>query len=68
MTEKSRRELGKEERSCDVLATVSAPPARCGHGDDVEKMAKGPHLRLVWLSDGDDEARGVLEELWAEAG
>ena len=24
------------------------------------KMAKGPYLRLVWLSEGDGEVRGVL--------
>ena len=31
------------------------------------EMAKGPHLWLIWLSEGDDEVRGVLVELWAEA-
>ena len=29
------------------------------------EMAKGPHLRLVWLSENIDEVRGVLAELWA---
>ena len=33
----------------------------------VAEMAKGPHLGLVGLSEGDDEVRGVLAELWAEA-
>ena len=28
-------------------------------------MAKGPYLRLVWLSEGDGKVHGVLAELWA---
>ena len=29
------------------------------------KMAKGPYLWLVWLSEGDGKVHGVLAELWA---
>ena len=29
------------------------------------EMAKGPHLRLVWLSENINEVHGVLAELWA---
>ena len=37
----------------------TATPARYGHGYGVGKLAKGPHLRLVWLSENVDEVHGV---------
>ena len=52
-------------------------PCNAGHGErhsgevtaraTAAEMAKGPYLRLVWLSEGDGEVRGVLAELWVEA-
>ena len=50
-----------------MLATVSPNSGEATVMATAAEMAKGPHLRLVWLSEGDDEVRGVLAELWAEA-
>ena len=60
-----RQELGKEERSNVVLATVSSNFGEVTVMATASEMAKGPHLRLVWLSENVDEVRGVLAELWA---
>ena len=65
MMEKARRELGKEERSSVVLATVSSNSGKVTVMVTASEMAKGPHLRLVWLSENINEVHGVLAELWA---
>ena len=61
--EKTRRELGKEERVCAVLATVSSNSGEVKVMATASEMAKGPHLRLVWLREKVKEVRGVLAEL-----
>ena len=50
--EKARRELGKEERSSVVLATVSSNSGKVT-----------VTVRLVWLRENVDEVCGVLAEL-----
>ena len=64
MMEKVSRELGKEERCSDVLATVdherSGAPVRFGRGE----VGNVAHLGLGWLSKNIDEVREVLANLW----
>ena len=55
----------RTRRSRWWVAAVSSAPARPRHGGGFKKMANGPHLWHVWLSESDDEVRGVLAELWA---
>ena len=62
--EKTSRELGKEERCSDELATADhergSAPAIFGRGG-VSNVA---HLGLGWLSENVDKVREVLAELW----
>ena len=62
--EKTRRELGKEERSNVELATVSSNSGEVTVMATASELAKGPHLKLVWLRENVDEVHGVLAELW----
>jgi len=59
----TRQELGKEERSNVVLATVSSNSIEVTVMAIALELAKGPHLRLVWLRENVDEVCGVLVEL-----
>ena len=45
--------------------TAASNSGEVVHMAAAAEMAKGPHLRLVWLSENIDEVRGVLAELWA---
>ena len=64
--EKMRRELGKEERCSDVLATAdrerSGALMRFGRG----RVGNVAHLGLGWLSENIAEVHEVLAELWLE--
>ena len=64
MMEKMSRELGKEERCTDVLATVDrergGAPVRFGRG----RVGNVAHVGLGWLSENVDKVREVLAELW----
>jgi len=66
MMEKVSRELGKEERCSDVLATVDhergGAPVRFGRG----RVGNVAHLGLGWLSENIAEVHEVLAELWLE--
>ena len=46
-----------------MLATVSSNSGEVKVMATASEMAKGPHLRLVWLREKVDEVRGVLAEL-----
>jgi len=46
-----------------VRATVSSNSGEVMVMATASEMAKGPHLRLVWLREKVDEVRGVLTEL-----
>ena len=46
-----------------MLATVSSNSGEETVMATASEMAKGPHLRLVWLREKVNEVRGVLAEL-----
>ena len=46
-----------------MLATVCSNSGEVMVMATASEMAKGPHLRLVWLREKVDEVRGVLVEL-----
>ena len=46
-----------------MLATVSSNFGEVTVMATASELAKGPHLRLVWLRENVDEVRGVLAEL-----
>ena len=54
----------RTERFLATPTTVASTPARSRSWRRWQEMAKGPHLRLVWLSENVDEVREVLVELW----
>ena len=62
--EKMRRELGKEERCSDVLATADhergGAPVRFGRG----RVGNAAHLWLSWLSKNVAKVHEVLAELY----
>ena len=45
--------------------TAASNSGEVAHMAAAAEMAKGPHLRLVWLSENINEVHGVLAELWA---
>ena len=66
MMEKTRQELGKEERCSDVLATADrerggAPVRFCR-----VRVSNAAHLWLGWLSESIAKVCEVLAELWLE--
>ena len=46
-----------------MLATVSSNSGEVTVMATASELAKGPHLKLVWLRENVDEVRGVLAEL-----
>ena len=67
MTVKLRRRLGKERGNRAGAGQGERHSGEVTARAMAVGMAKGPHLRLIWLSEGDDEVRGVLAELWVDA-
>ena len=59
----TRRELGKEERSNVVLATVSSHSGEVTVMATASELTKGPHLKLDWLRENVDEVRGGASEV-----